>query len=342
MLNGETSGTCGESYLIGEIPDESPPYPVPSPKPFLESPRNSVYYRGAKRTGWTFGRGGDLSVRVYDKTEELRFREASAESAKARIAASDKAAQEATIWAQNGWTPGEPVTRVEVQVRGTALNELCGRCEVKVRSSGDPDDYERAVDAAAAQMAALLEHAVDGIWQYTTRKWLRHVEPTRTRRSRSPVSEWWKEVQSVVFHHKDEPPCERVRRRSAVRSSQALGAAMSLATYHGLMSPWVDTSNPGGWKLPDEREEAKQAEQEGGARQRLEFEVLRILTACAPIILEDMVATAAGSEERALEHLIARWTAQTARYAAGSTDRPPDIPWRPSRGVATIPRVHVH
>ena len=207
-------------------------------------------------TGYTFGRGGDLSIRVYDKTEELRFRVDDAASAAARIAAEEKAAEEAAIWAQNGWQEGEPVTRVEVQVRGTALDELCKRCETKVRKSQSPEDYERAVDQACKEMCDAFEDCLDDIWQYATTKWLRHVKPSpktgryATRGYRCPTSDFWLLVQAVSFKLGigsvgcSVAPPRRLRRRSVVRSTQTLGSVLSLISYYGEHCPWIDTRTP--------------------------------------------------------------------------------------------------
>lgn len=234
-----------------------------------------------------------------------------ADTVRARIQASEKRATEAEIWARHGWQEGEPVTRVEVQVRGTALQELCNRCEVRVENV-PPEEREAALDRAQAESIRLFEESIDGIWQYATRKWLRLIERTRTRRSRCPTHPWWKKVQEVSFFRKTEEPLKRVRKRSAAKSAQVLGAAMGLATLHGVHSPWVDTEGPV-WKLKDEKIAAKRIDNEGLTRWRLTWEIGRILDACKPLIVRDMIAQARRPRD-ALERLICRWGAVTARY----------------------------
>jgi len=294
--------------------------PTPSPKAEsdLSTTRSSRFYRDSETTGWTFGRGGDLSVRVYDKTAELGFRARTAEGVAAARLASEKRAQEAEIWARAGWTEGEPVARVEVQARGTALSELCDRCEVSV-ASVTADEYERALDEACERMCDLVERAVDGIWQYTMRRWLKHIDPaSATRRTRCKLSPWWEDVQRVTFEGKQEP-CFRLRKRSCARSAQALGCILSLITLHGHHSPWVDTRGPV-WKLPDEKRAAMHSEAIGLAKARLQDEVLRACELAAPIISHDLLAHA-GSTRAALERLITRWSAVTARFQPGEQER---------------------
>lgn len=263
-----------------------------------------------------------MSVRIYDKTEELGLRDAEAQSYRAAMAASDKAARETEIWARNGWREGEQVTRVEVQVRGTALDELCRRCEVKV--AGVPPEQQREAEMAAMRkMIEQFEASVDGIWQYATRKWLVLVEPGATRMTRCEVDPWWEEIQRVSFFRQTEEPLKRIPRKTAARSAQVLGSAMSVAALHGLHCPWIDTRQPI-WKIPDEEREAKKLEHMGLAKWRLDEEIERLMAEVAPIIVKDLIE-AAGSETSALARFIGRYSAATARYA-------PDL----ARGTPTV------
>ena len=94
---------------VGEA-EEGPSREVASLPLFIETRKRTTYSDALRTTGWVFGRGGDISVRVYDKSLELDATRAPLEQA---------------IWATRGWQPGEQVTRVELQTRGTALDELC-------------------------------------------------------------------------------------------------------------------------------------------------------------------------------------------------------------------------
>lgn len=249
----------------------------------------------------------------------MRIREA--DSVKAARLASEKRDIEAEIWSRHGWQEGEPVTRVEVQVRGTALQELCNRCEVRIDTSGaTPEERDAAFERAKEESIRQFEESVDGIWQYATRKWLRLIERTRTRRSRCPTHPWWKKVQEVSFFRRTEKPLRRIRKRSAAKSAQVLGAAMGLTALHGLHSPWVDTSDPKQWKIKDERIAAKRIDHEGLARWRLTWEVGRILDAAKEHIVRDMIDKAPSLRD-ALERFICRWGAVTARYQPGEQER---------------------
>jgi hypothetical protein len=246
-----------------------------------------------------------MSVRIYDKTEELGLRSGGAER-------SDKAARETEIWARHGWTEGEAVTRVEVQVRGTALDELCRRCEVKVERVA-PEHQREAEDRAMRAMIEQFEHAVDGIWQYATRKWLVLIEPRATRNTRCKTDPWWEEIQEVSFVRKTEKPLLRIPRKTAARSAQVLGSAMSVAALNGIHCPWIDTRKDV-WMLPEEEREARKLEHLGLAKWRLDEEVERLMAEVAPIIVRDLVA-AAGNETQALARFIGRYSAATCRYS---------------------------
>lgn len=307
----DLSGLASWSTSLPSIPQ-----PAPAAEDGFSSTRSSNFWRDNLTTGWTFGRGGDLSVRVYDKTAELGFR--LRESAASARLANEKRAQEAEIWQGHGWTEGEPVARVEVQARGTALAELCDRCTVEV-ADVDPEHYEQALEEACEQMAREVARAVDGIWQYATRKWLRQVDrAANPRATRCPVTAWWRQVQAVQFCGEAEP-CKRVRKRTCARSAQALGCVLSLIAMHGHHSPWVDTRQRE-WKLPDEKKAALHLEAVGLAHARLQDEVARACELAAPIILHDLLAHA-GSTRAALERLIVRWSAVSARFQPGEQER---------------------
>jgi len=240
--------------------------------------------------------------------------------------ADEKRAAEAEIWTRNGWEPGEPVARVEVQARGLFLEEICGRCAVKVRAydapchETGPGDYDAALEEAEEAMCRLFETAIDGIWQYAVREWLRHIVPqARTRRCRCPVSVWWAEVQAVAFVRAGELPLRRRRKRSAVRSAQALGSVLSLVTLHGHHSPWVDTRAPV-WTAPDAVRIAHHSEALGIAKARLTDEIARAFEAAAEIVTADLLAHA-GTARAALERVIVRWSAASARFQPGAQER---------------------
>lgn len=116
------------------------------------------HYEGLRLTGYTFG-SGDLLMRIYDKTYQVK---------KKRL----QYIQEE--WKQKGWKEGSNITRIECQMR---------RDKIKEWGINTFEDFKRG--------------AAD-IWKYLTEEWfsLRIKKHSDDSRSRWPVSEIWKIVQS--------------------------------------------------------------------------------------------------------------------------------------------------
>jgi hypothetical protein len=142
-------------------------------------------------TGFTIARGNPLSGRVYNKRAEL-----------ALAGREEKRAIEEELWRRRGWTGEEPVSRVELQVRGEALDGFHLR---------NPDD---------------LESRLDGVWQYGVGRWMRLIEPTRARRRECPLDPRWLPVTETIFKHPSEPATRR-RLRGGATAPQALGTTLS-------------------------------------------------------------------------------------------------------------------
>lgn len=147
----------------------------------------------AKRvTGFTIAPGNCLMARIYDKTAELKL-----------SGREEKRTIEEELWRRSGWELGERVTRVELQVRGTALDEFGVR---------DP-----------AKLAASL----DSVWQHGVVNWLRLVEPaSASRPSRCRLDHRWEAVVSTVFEHPAEP-ARRERTRGGASVENVLGTVAS-------------------------------------------------------------------------------------------------------------------
>lgn len=163
------------------------------------APERRVYMVNGAVTGFSFCQKGDLSARIYDKTAELR---AGGNETKQAI--------EHTRWSIAGWTPDEQVTRVEFQMRGSALDEL----ELR-----DPS-------------AKRLAERIDPVWQYLTRKWLRMIDHDDERKSRCTTKPLWTVVQSALFRHATTELATRTRRRGGATFEQALGSVLS--ALHGM------------------------------------------------------------------------------------------------------------
>jgi len=90
-------------------------------------------YESGQFTGWSFGLGGKLSARLYNKSLELQ------KSGKTYLYA---------VWSANGWLGESNIWRLEFQLRRDPLKEL------GVSELGD------------------LTPNVDRIWRYCAESWL--------------------------------------------------------------------------------------------------------------------------------------------------------------------------
>ena len=119
------------------------------------------YWTGADFTGWTVGRGGAISARLYDKTVEI------VKSHKNFFI---------PIWLEHGWQAGHRVWRLEFQLRKEFLMQM------SVVTVGD------------------LMDLFNDIWRYCTQDWLRLAiddgTENRTRWQNEPV---WTCIQEVSF-----------------------------------------------------------------------------------------------------------------------------------------------
>lgn len=142
-------------------------------------------------TGLTVAPGNPIMVRIYDKTAEVSL-----------PGREEKRAIEEELWRRAGRTSGEQVTRVEVQLRGAALDDF------KLR---DPVE---------------LQGKMDGVWQYCVGRWARLVVPTSTRRSRCGLDPRWQAVVATVFSRPSAPATRR-RTRGGATALHALGTSIS-------------------------------------------------------------------------------------------------------------------
>ena len=164
-------------------------------------------------TGFVVAPGNPLSVRIYDKTEEL-FAKQGEDSEKTRT--------ELATYLASGWDGTSPVWRVEAQLRTPVLNEL------GVSAPGE------------------LASSLDSVWRYVvgedsedgSRAWLRFVEPgTSSRVERCRTDNRWRIFQQARFDGR--AAVERVQgSRGGVPVEQALGAVLSyMGATSGLTPP---------------------------------------------------------------------------------------------------------
>lgn len=124
------------------------------------SGRQSVEFENGALETLYFGKGGEVTVRLYDKLAEVQ--------------ASGKGGYLLGLYGDAGLRPGEPVQRVEAQLRGRPLRQL------GVATAED------ALNGAGA------------VYLYAVEKWLRlTVSDSTTRRERAALDPRWSIVQAA-------------------------------------------------------------------------------------------------------------------------------------------------
>ena len=120
----------------------------------------NAYAVNEKFSGWTVGQGSDISARLYNKLLEI------VKSGKDYLL---------DLWGQVGWQPGEPVWRLEFQIKREVLGQK-----------------------GIGKLYDVLKH-LNGLWSYGTTEWLRLTlpNPDDQTRSRWPVHPLWAALASV-------------------------------------------------------------------------------------------------------------------------------------------------
>jgi hypothetical protein len=162
--------------------------------------RISSHARNGIDTGFTFGRSAIVG-RVYAKTLEMRQKGQWED---------EKNVSLRKAWEGQGWNGTDPVTRVECQIRGTALDELgIRKPEVCVKK-------------------------IDSLWGYFVRSpWLRLILPdTASRRTRCKTDPRWLQVEQAVFQTRLNACLTRERRRGAPTAKQVFGILSNFSARH--------------------------------------------------------------------------------------------------------------
>ncbi|MDP2242176.1 MAG: hypothetical protein Q8K18_18720 [Burkholderiales bacterium] len=131
-------------------------------------------YRHRRRlSGFDFGRGGDLSARLYDKTLEIEVK-----SHKYYVH---------DLWKQAGWDGVQTVWRPEFQARRGVLKQL------------------------GIHTVPGLQEALPSLWQYLTEDWLRLTIPSVTdlTKSRWPNHPLWDAISGIYAIPIDQPKLKR-------------------------------------------------------------------------------------------------------------------------------------
>ncbi|MEH6625426.1 MAG: hypothetical protein V7739_03200 [Motiliproteus sp.] len=142
---------------------------------------HSRYYVQKKFSGFTFGQGGAISCRLYDKTLEIQ------QSQKTYLY---------ELWKEKGWDGESPVWRLEFQFNREILSE------VGIRTIKD------------------MNEGLNGLWAYAVHQWLQLKAPQPdSNTTRWPVYPEWEQFLKAEFNNgprasalrvrKDSSPCDR-------------------------------------------------------------------------------------------------------------------------------------
>jgi hypothetical protein len=172
---------------------------------------------GTEFTGFVISPGNDISARLYNKTEELQTQHAEND---------EKRQLEEQVFRDAGWDRSSPVWRLELQLRGKALD----RFEI------------RRPEVALAKRDSLWTYAFGSPTSDGPGAWCRLVVPsTKLRRERWPVDPRWRTFQGADFGApRKEPAARNSGNRGGARIEHVLGSLRSCLAAHGRL-PRLDT-----------------------------------------------------------------------------------------------------
>jgi hypothetical protein len=171
------------------------------------SSKFNSYYEGDRCSGFSFGSGGSISARLYDKSLEINL------SRKTWLY---------EIWMQNGWQGELPVWRLEFQFRRATLREM---------------GMNRISD---------LKQNLDGLWRYGCSDWLRLAIPSETddTKSRWQTHPVWEMLTAADFQTEAKFPLKRTRKERVPTDERlfihGLGGLSSYMAKKGISD--VDTA----------------------------------------------------------------------------------------------------
>jgi hypothetical protein len=150
----------------------------------------------------TYGKGS-IKLRIYDKTLELKQKQAT-----------NKQEKFAKIWGFKSYDD-KPVVRTEFQFRRKSLKQF-------VSSKGD--DILATVHGLVGELG--------GLWQYAVVDWARHTRGVdRNNHVRAKLSEFWKKITSVSWCHSDNiRRVGRCRKNITGLTSQMRGIATTIVS----------------------------------------------------------------------------------------------------------------
>ena len=175
-------GDCSKKPTISRVDlcvDFTTPidfFSIPIESWVSRSTKMEYYFDKKILTGYTFGKGGVISCRLYNKTIEVIH---------------TKKEFFYPIWEQSGWDGQSDVWRLEFQFRRDVLREFL---------INTVDD--------------LLEK-ITSLWQYSTSDWLKLTIPSTTDKTQSrwPLNPMWKLLVHAAWEFNSGEPITRVRKQ---------------------------------------------------------------------------------------------------------------------------------
>ncbi|RXS42917.1 hypothetical protein EST55_03960 [Idiomarina sp. 29L] len=167
------------------------------------SKKKQTFHENGVLTGFMFGAGGEISARLYDKTQE--------------IVASKKDFFK-DIWRESGWSGENKIWRLEFQLRQSVVKEL-----------------------GLLEPHTFMEN-INSVWAYGTQKWLklRHDNGDKNP-SRWPLEPVWTDLSQVRFNLNEAKPARRLSAESVPSREwliiNTLGSLTSYMATRGLHDP---------------------------------------------------------------------------------------------------------
>lgn len=175
---------------------------IPQSHWITRATRHARFYDQGQFSGFTFGQGGPISCRLYDKTLEIK------KSQKTYLF---------DIWKEQGWDGESPVWRLEFQYQ----RELLG--QVGIRSLLD-----------------LIQH-LNALWTYSAHQWLQLKKPQGdSNTTRWPVYPEWQSLLKAEFNDHSREAVQRIRKDTSPSDRSlfvnGLGGITSFMAREGLQT----------------------------------------------------------------------------------------------------------
>jgi hypothetical protein len=169
-------------------------------------------HRRREIEGLTIGAGGDVTLRIYDKPEELKKK------------GEEVTAAERLRWTRGGWDGIAPVTRVEYQLRGDAMKELGIR------------NVERPYEPTTGQIFRTVGEVIGRVWLWAL-EWARLALDDNEKASRRTTDPVWDLLAGVTWGERAAGAHGRIRVRGGATHEQLLGCALSVLGARGKLAP---------------------------------------------------------------------------------------------------------